>query len=308
MNRRLNTTSKFRAMPRAQSIRLVAGFDLLESLRSRKAIVLLALYMLGSLGGSALFVRTLDAIRERLEQDLGQKIDMTQLMESPGMARIAGALAGDPDVASALVAIPPLALFYGWMATSFVPLLVLFTSADSISGDLASGAVRFSLFRTDRLSWATGKLIGQTSLMAVGVLAGALACWAIGMLWLDGMPAGDTAYWLLRISGRTIVYSFAYLGMVMCASQLARTPIRSGGLALAIMFSCSVAGGILQAPPVASKAPELFAALAKLFPNGHYLALWHPGLFESVTAMIGLVAIGLGFSALGFWRFQARDA
>jgi ABC-type transport system involved in multi-copper enzyme maturation permease subunit len=295
-------------MPRASSIRLVAVFDLLESLRSRKAVVLLALYMLGSLGASAIFIRTMETIRERLEDDLGQRVGMQQLMESPGMARVAGALAGDPDVARAVVAIPPMALFYGWLAMNFVPLLVLFTSADAIAGDLQSGAVRFSLFRTDRISWATGKLIGQTSLMAVGVVAGAIACWALGVLWLDGMSAASTAYWLLRISGRTIVYSFAYLGMVMCASQLARTPIRAGGLALLFMFSCSIGGGLLKAEPIAARAPRLFGALSKLFPNGHYLGLWHPGLLASGAAMLGVVSIGLAFFALGFWRFSKRDA
>ena len=44
---------------RASSIRLVAAFDLLESLRSRKAVVLLALYGLGSIGASAIFIRIL---------------------------------------------------------------------------------------------------------------------------------------------------------------------------------------------------------------------------------------------------------
>jgi ABC-type transport system involved in multi-copper enzyme maturation permease subunit len=295
-------------MPRALSIRLVALFDLVESLRSRKAIVLLALYSLGALGGSLIFIQLLSAIRERLEEDLGQKVDMKQLMESPGVGRIAGALAGDPDVAQAIVGIPPMALFYGWLAMNFVPLLVLFTSADAISGDLSNGAVRFSLFRTDRISWASGKLIGQTCLMAVGVLVGGLACWVMGALWLDGMPLGNTAYWLLRISGRTIVYSFAYLGMVMCASQLARTPIRSGGLALLIMFAASLTGGLLRAEPIARRAPQLFNALSKFFPNGHHLELWHPDLLESGTAMLGLVAIGMAFFGLGFWRFSARDA
>jgi hypothetical protein len=122
------------------------------------------------------------------------------------------------------------------------------------------------------------------------------------------MPRGATAYWLLRISGRTIVYCFAYLGMVMCASQLARTSIRAGGLALMIVFGCAMAGNLLDAEPVAIRAPELVGALTKLFPNGHYLSLWHPGLFESTTAMAALVAIGLGFFGLGFLRFAARDA
>lgn len=295
-------------MKRAHSIRLVASFDLLESLRSRKAIVLLAMYMLGAIGASGIFIRLLSAIRERLEEQVGQAVDMKQMMESPGMARVVGALAGDEAVAGAIVTIPPLALFYGWLAMNFVPLLVLFTSADAISGDVSSGAVRFSLFRTDRVSWAVGKLIGQTSLMAVGVLVGAVACFLTGLIWLDGMPVGDTALWLLRISGRTIVYSFSYLGMVMCASQLTRTNVRAGGLALMFMFFCSVAGSVVQAEFIVEQAPTFFLAISKLFPGGHHLFLWHPGLFESSTAMLGLVSIGLGFFALGFWRFSTRDA
>lgn len=295
-------------MTRAHSIRLVASFDLLESLRSRKAVVLLALYLLGALGASAIFIRVLSVIRERLEEQVGQAVDVKELMASPGMARLVGALAGDADVAGAIVTIPPLALFYGWLAMNFVPLLVLFTSADAVAGDVSSGGVRYSLFRTDRFSWAFGKLVGQTTLMSLGVLVGALGCFVMGLVWLDGMPAADTALWLLRVSGRAIVYSFAYLGMVMCASQLTRTHARAGGLALAIMFLCSLGGRVLSAEPIEQSAPELFGALVKLFPNGHHLALWHPGLGQSLGAMAGLLIIGLGFFALGFWRFSARDA
>jgi len=295
-------------MPRAVSIRLVAGFDLLESLRSRRALVLFSLYFLGALGASAIFTRVIAALRDELEEKVGRAVGVEQLMSSPGMSRVMGALAGDPDTAKAIVAIPPMAIFYGWLAMNFVPLLVLFTSSDAVSGDLANGTVRFSLFRTDRLSWATGKLIGQTLLMSVGVLVGAIACWLVGWLWLDDMALGQTAYWLLRMSGRIVVYSFAYLGIVMCASQLARTPIRSGGLALLIMFFCSLAGGVVQAGPIMEQAPQVFGAISKLFPNGHYIRLWHPGAVESGTAMLGLIVIGLGFFALGFWRFSRRDA
>src|SRR5262249_25061799 len=159
---------------------------------------------------------------ERLEEQVGRAVDMQQLMESPGMGRVLGAIVGDAQTGKAIAAMPPMAIFYGWLAMNFVPLVVLFKASDAISGALGDVAVVLSLFRTDRISWAIGKLIGQTCLMAVGVLVGALACWLIGAIWLTNMPLGATAYWLLRISGRVIVYSFAYLGMVMCASELAR--------------------------------------------------------------------------------------
>ncbi|MBK7585917.1 MAG: ABC transporter permease subunit [Myxococcales bacterium] len=295
-------------MKYSNSIRLVASFDLLESLKSRKAVVLLSLYMVGALGASGIFIRLLGIVRERLAEEVGQAIDTKMLMENPGMARLLGSLTGDAEVGRAVASIPPIAIFYGWLAMNFVPLLVLFTSADAISGDVASGAVRYSLFRTDRLSWAIGKLIGQTCLMALGVLVGALACWATGMIWLDGMPPVDSAVWLLRISGRAIIYSFAYLGMVMCASQLTRTNARAGGLALLLTFVSSLAGSIFQADLVVEQAPGLFRVLSKLVPAGHHLALWHPGLVQSGSAMFGLISIGLAFFALGFWRFSTRDA
>ncbi len=299
---------RIRRIRRTESIRLVAGFDLLESLRSRKAIVLLALYLLGSLGASAIFIRLLGTIQARLEEQLHHAVHMRELMQSPGMARLIGALSGDPEVAKAIVAIPPLAIFYGWLALHFVPLLVLFTSSDAISGDLSSGAVRFSLFRTDRISWAAGKLVGQTCLMALGVLVGALGCWVMGLVWLDHMPVLQTGYFLLRVSGRAIVYSFAYLGMVMCASLMARTNARAAGLALLIMFVSWLSATVLGAEPIHRRAPTLSTLLAGLFPGGHQLSLWAPGLLRSGGAMLALVAIGLAFFALGFWRFNARDA
>ncbi|MBW2522794.1 MAG: ABC transporter permease subunit [Deltaproteobacteria bacterium] len=295
-------------MIRARSARLVATFDLLESLRSRKAIALLLLYLAGALGGSALFIRLLHAIQDRLRDQYGEAATVEALMESPAMARMATELAGDAETAAAIVAIPPLALFYGWLATNFVPLLVLFTSSDAISGDLASGSVRYSLFRVDRASWVVGKLIGQTSLMALGVVVGALGCWLMGVIWLDDMPVGASAWWLLRIGGRSIIYGFAYLGVALCASQLTRTNARARALALLMMFCCSLGGGLLQLEPVEKLAPSVMGALQKLFPNGHSLALWHPGWFERGTAFAALIAIGLAYFALGFWRFSRRDA
>ncbi len=295
-------------MSRVRTIVRVALFELLESLRSMKALVLMLLFLLGAFVGSALFVKMLVNIQGQLTEQFGQAVDMKMLMESPGTLKLVERLVGDADVAKSVVTIPPLALFYGATALTFGPLLVLFTSSDAISSDVASGAVRFSLFRVSRIDWAAGKLLGQTLLMMVAVLLGAVGCLAAGAFWLDGMALGATAWWLLRVSGSCVVYSFAYLGVAMCASLLARTNAVARLLAVVMMFLCSVIGGLLQGPFINRRAPELFTALSKLFPNGHSLALWHPGWVERGGAMLALVAIGLGFFALGFVRFYRRDA
>jgi hypothetical protein len=74
------------------------------------------------------------------------------------------------------------------------------------------------------------------------------------------------------------------------------------------MFLCSIGGSVMQFEPLTERAPQLFAVLARLFPGGHHLALWHPSPLQSGGAMLGLVGIGLGFFGLGFWRFSRRDA
>ena len=243
-----------------------------------------------------------------MTEQVGSAVTMKMIMENPSMAEGLGKVMGDPELARAMLATPPMALIYGELAPLFVPLLLLVTSADAIAGDVASGGVRYSLFRVDRVSWALGKLVGQTALMALGVLLGALVWWLAGAIWLDGMPLAETGLWLLRIAGRATVYSFAYLGMAMCASQLTRTTFRAVGLALAIMFACKILGAITQLKPLKDSSPGMFGALSKLFPNGHELALWQPGWFDSGMAMVALICIGLAWFGIGFLRFSARDA
>ena len=112
-----------------RSILLVTWFDLRESLRSRQAMALLIIYLLGSMAATGLFVALLSEIENALASSLSvSQTDrpgaMTEvLMESEEMLDIASGLIGDRELAAELVSIPPIALFYGWLSLTFVPLL-----------------------------------------------------------------------------------------------------------------------------------------------------------------------------------------
>lgn len=292
-------------MPSFRTVGLVALFELYESLRSRRAIALLALYSIAALGASAAFIRTLDALRAQL----GPSAAMAEsLVESEPFVREIGQLLGSIDLARSMVAIPPLALFYGWLALNAVPLLVVFTSSDAIASDRDSGAARFVLFRTDRLSWALGKLAGQLSLMVVGVALGAVVSLVLGRWLLRDFSLASNAWWMARFGGRACCYGFAYLGLALCASQWARSPGRARWFGMALLTGCWLLGDMLQAQVVVDKIPMLASAVFKLLPAAHYEALWQPAFALRLRAMMALLAIGMGFFALGFVRFARQDA
>jgi ABC-type transport system involved in multi-copper enzyme maturation permease subunit len=296
-------------MSRLRSIGLVAGFDLYESLRSRKAIALLAVYVVVALAGTALFASALNEAMLRLQESVGSAEAADKLLQSEQMVDlISELLRGDEELARALLAIPPLALFYAWFAINFMPLVIALTSADAISGEVSTGSVRYVLFRVDRFGWAAGKLAGQTLLLVVGIVAGAAAAFVLGIIMIDTFDVAANAWWLLRMSGRSAFYGFAYLGVAMCASQLVRGTAASRALAILFAFLCSLFGGILSLPPVVNLSPTLVKVARTVFPNAHANTLFRPEIVERGTAMLALTAIGLAFFGIGFLRFSKRDA
>ncbi len=293
---------------------VVAAFDLFESLRSRKVIVLLTLYLAGASAAAGLFVTLLRELENTVARSLAvgttdrPGVMTEELMRSEQLRDVLHGLVGDASLVDALISVPPLALFYGWLALTAVPILVVLTSGDAIAGDLGSGACRFALFRTDRLSWAVGKLLGQATLMGVGVLAGAFGVWVVGFGFMARFEALDTAWWLLRLGGRAWIHGFAWLGGVLAVSQLTRSTTRATGGALFLLIAVGTTGLVLQSPWAVEYAPVLSETLFQLLPRAHRLDLWRPTLAERLPGMVMLLALGVSWFALGHIRFARRDA
>jgi ABC-type transport system involved in multi-copper enzyme maturation permease subunit len=297
-----------------RSILLVTWFDLRESLRSRQAVALLIIYLLGSMAATGLFVALLSEIENALADSLSvSQTDrpgaMTEvLMESEEMLEIASGLIGDRELAEELVSIPPIALFYGWLSLTFVPLLVAFTSADTVSSELSSGSARFVLFRIDRLHWTLGKLGGQTLLMIVGILSGAMGVWIIGFAALASFQPAATALWLLKLSMQASIYGFTFLGLTLGISQVNRSSHSSRALALLLLIALGIGGILTGSETLQQHAPVLLSSIHPLFPNAHRIDLWRPDLLSRLPSILMLLAMSATYFGAGHMVMSRRDA
>ena len=301
-------------MRRVRDAFVVAAFELRDSLRSRKALVLLVLYVAGAGAGTGIFVRVLSAIEEALASTLSvantnRPGAMTRaIFETGQFHHIVSRLVGDDHLADELVHMPPIALFYGWLAMTFVPLLVMLLASDTIASDLATGAARYALFRTDRLSWAVGKLVGQAALVAVGIAAGGVAAYVIGWIFLSAFEPLPTLAWMAQLGARAWVLSFAYVGLALGLSQLTRSTHWSRGLGLLALAALGIVGEALTSKWSHEHLPVLTSTLYVLLPRAHRLDLWRPLIWDRLPAFAMLFALGICFFAAGHARFSRRDA
>jgi ABC-type transport system involved in multi-copper enzyme maturation permease subunit len=200
-------------------------------------------------------------------------------------------------------------VFYGWAALTFLPWLVLFTSAESIAGDVSTRAIRYSVLRTGRLSFALGKTLGQLVLVSAVTVLSALSFYVVGWTSIEGFEALDTAAGLAAWLPRVLLYLLPFLAWAMCASMLtasanlARIVSLGGGVAFAILGAWAESRRQV-AGPIAGSLWELALYLT---PFAHNEGLSYPpggALLSDVAVCLALTAV---YFSLGFMVLRRRD-
>lgn len=291
----------------------IAWFDLLDSLRSRRAIALLVLYVAGSAAASLIFVRVMREVENASAGALavsgtdkpGAMTD--QVMQSEQFRAVITGLLGDAAMVDALLTIPPMALFYGWLSLMFLPPLIMLTSADAISSELQSGEARYALVRVDRLTWAVGKLGGQAQAMGIGIALGGLAVYLVGLFGWAGFAPVATGWWLVRLSGRAFVYGFCWLGIALGISQLTGSGAIARGVGLVSLVVVGIVTGLLGSVSVVGIPQVVGDTLVMLLPGGYEMGLWRPELGHRAFSALMLAALGVLYFSLGHRRLAARD-
>lgn len=296
----------------ASSVLTVARHEISDAARSRRALVLLVLYLAGAVAATLLFVKVLHEVETQVAKGLG--LDgarraggvASTLWKSHPMREGLVHLAGDEGLALQLLSIPPLALFFGWLSFTFSPLLVVLTASSRIAEEVWTGAVRFALVRTSRLAWCGGKYAGLALQLLMALLVSACGVWVIGYLRLDAFEPAATGLWMLVFAMKAWLYALAYLGLALGVSQLCAGPNLATSLALLAILvtgALSAMGTHLAGPGLR----RLWVLASLLTPGGHKLDLWRGDAAHVVPAALFLVSLGLAYFAAGYAAFSKRD-
>ena len=297
-------------MTSAHKVWLVARIELASALRNRRALVVTllflataALVMYGTVLAFAAMERELLAAMHLPASDNPGAVT-TALWKSPIFTRTIAHLSGDNLVLADIVGRHPVVLAYAFFIFQVVPLLTLMVSASSIADELHSGAARYWLVRVTRSEWSLGKFLGEALMLALAMLVGALAAWAV-MLWrLPGFSAAGLLPGIVDWSLRAWAYAFAWLGLFMGISHVAR----SGGKARAF--------GILAMMAAAAWTPMLRNFSEQLpwlvnfeifVPQSAMPLMWRRAPGALCLGAVQLAALATFYLAIGASRFRRRD-
>lgn len=295
-----------------RDIGLVTRYELQDAVRSRRAVVMLGLYLVAAVLSCNGFIGAMHRIEAQVAEMLQiQAPDaagtMTEtLWKSDRFRHMIRDLVGDADVAEGLFGQSPMVLIYGWLAFMYTPLLVVLTASGRVAEEVASGSARFALFRTPRLSWCLGKFLGQAGLIFLALVLNAAGAWCVARFRMPGADGAVMAQGMLLFAGRAWLYALPFLGLSLGVSQLTRSPN------LALVFSIVAMAGLsllywVSRLGTGEGFQRVGPLVRALTPQGHRLDLWRMDAPHLVTAGAYLATLGLVYLALGHLFFRRRD-
>jgi ABC-type transport system involved in multi-copper enzyme maturation permease subunit len=291
---------------------IVARNELGDSARSRRVIVMVLLYVVGAMAGTALFISILQSVESQLVRSLGLAVPKgaggvtATLWKSRMFREMLTNLIGDRALAESLLAVPPLALFYAWLSVAFTPALVMLTSSTRISEEIASGSVRFVMFRAGRGPWCAGKFAGQAVQVLGALLLSAVGAWVIGFFRMKSFEPLPTAQYMVWFAFKAWIYAMPFLGLALAISQLCAVP----NLALVFGFVSLVTVSVLSrvsAWLAGDGWRRIWDIVNALTPGGHRLDLWWNDAAHLLPAAVFLLTLAAAYLLAGYARFARRD-
>lgn len=285
---------------------LIGWFDARESLRSRRALTLVGLYLLVATLSSYIFVSAVRAVESQIAA--AAKTASVSAEVALGVARSQGyrqildlLTFGDSRKAAYLASLPPMGLFVAVAMLTMIPWLVALTAADQVAGDLHLRTVRFVALRASRAAFVLGKLLAQVLLVGAVTALSFVPAVLLGVKYLQSFDLNATLLFLAATAPALLAYAFAFLGLTSLASQLSSTPGRARALTIGLFALLWLAG--LPVPGTES----VLALVAYLSPWQLKMGFFAPDA-AARTGAIGLaLAYGAVFTTLGYLAFRRRD-
>lgn len=283
------------------------------AVRSRRALVILVLYLL-----SAVFCMTGTInILGKMENELSKMLMLPEsektgvvsvtLWKSPAFQGMVRSGLRNDLVYNDIEGRHPAELIYAWFAFLCAPLLAVLVAGNRVSDDLKSGAVRYALVRVTRMEWTLGKYLGQVAMVALALASSALGAWLVAVCKLYGVGTFELLPAMFGWGLRAWLYALAWLGLALGVSHLTRSGSRATAIGLVALAIFTVWPGLLKLGARSFGCPWLdhFDALV---PSSALLSLWRQSVAPLFAGGVHLLVLGLTYLMFGHLVFARRDA
>jgi len=291
---------------------IVARYELADAVRSKRAAVVMVLYMAGAIVSINGFISVLQRLEEQIARTL--KINIMEsagavtesLWKSVHFRNMIIGLVGDKEIALDLLNIPPVALMYGWLAFTFTPMLIILTTSARIADEIGTGSVRYTVQRCSRSAWPLGKFLGQAGLVVLALALSAISAWSVARIRLSVMDSWATAQAFIIFSGKAWIYSFAFIGLATGVSQLSRSANQATIFGFLVWFTLSMIS-IAARFNAGTGIRTIWYVIDAALPSGHRLDLWRTDPLSLICASAFVIAMGFCYWAAGYLYFRRRD-
>jgi len=290
----------------------ITCYEWFTSMRSRRAIVVILLFMAASVCTMNFCIDSL----QKMEQELTKVLQLPQsdqvgvvsksLWQSKPFQRMMRHIVYNKDVYDDLVGKHPVELMYAWLVFFYTPLLVILVSANRIADELGSGSCRYVAFRCSRFLWSSGKFLGQSAIIAIALFLSGAGAWIMALIRLHdvGLPM------LLAIIGwsmRAWLYALPFLGLSLGLSHLTRSGSKATIFAILGVTVCFTLTALAVVFKNATDWRMVFSYLAPLVPGTHKFFLWRSAPISLAIGTLWMFTLAICYMLPGYILFEKRD-
>jgi len=325
-----------------RDIFLVAGFELREMTRSRRAFLFATLYFLVAAIGSFAFIDVLTRVQpltapppffrqRRAPADLGPRTPANPPApaipaapadtSTPAQSRLfqrgspfrdlLNSSVTDKTAVDFFLSMPPITLFHMLISLTILPFVIMLTSSESIAQEHQLRGIRFVALRTGRGEFVLGKVLGQAVTVALLTLLAGGICMAIASYKLQDFEFFPTLSALLLFWPRLFSYCAAFLGLAALCSMNSSSTVASRTFSIvgviflwAVHHDALLYLGTLDATSAQAKA---WRFLDFFSPYAHQNDLWYPETSVYGVAMASLALLAVLYVGIGLFFYRRRD-
>jgi ABC-type transport system involved in multi-copper enzyme maturation permease subunit len=282
-------------------------YELQAAVATRRALMVIGLYLTSGIIGSLVYVGGLTQLEEKaIESFIAQgasaadAASTVSVIEEKAYEGIISFFVGVPkeDLNPMLIDSPILPVFL-WASLIFLPLLILMTSFDHVVSDLHNRSICYQLLRVSRREILFGKTIAQMLLFGSVTFLNAGCLILLGVSMLDSIDIMATLPGLALSWALLIPVGFCYLSITTFSSTFAKQPFGALVMTMFILFSLKVLGAL--------KHWDDMSFLQYLSPSHYDTGLWLVSWPDMLLSIGAYIAFGAFFIFLADRKLAGRD-